>query len=130
MSVARVTEIISSSKNNFEDAVEKGINRAVKTLKNVEGRVGQEPEGRTLSSSSGHSMSSRRQTGNEPAARKPMRRLEIKYAVSYGHWLLRFLFSDAAVTDCLMWPISTRVNKPENDDPAIMQPVELATDAA
>jgi flavin-binding protein dodecin len=45
MSVARVTEIISSSKNNFEDAVEKGINRAVKTLKNVEGRVGQEPEG-------------------------------------------------------------------------------------
>jgi len=37
MSVARVTEIISSSKKNFEDAVEKGINRAVKTLKNVEG---------------------------------------------------------------------------------------------
>jgi flavin-binding protein dodecin len=37
MSVARVTEIISSSKENFEDAVEKGINRAVKTLKNVEG---------------------------------------------------------------------------------------------
>ena len=37
MSVPRVTEIISSSKNNFEDAVEKGINRAVKTLKNVEG---------------------------------------------------------------------------------------------
>jgi flavin-binding protein dodecin len=37
MSVARVTEIISSSKTNFEDAVEKGINRAVKTLKNVEG---------------------------------------------------------------------------------------------
>ena len=37
MSVARVTEIISSSKRSFEDAVEKGINRAVKTLKNVEG---------------------------------------------------------------------------------------------
>ena len=37
MSVARVTEIISSSKKNFEDAVQKGINRAVKTLKNVEG---------------------------------------------------------------------------------------------
>jgi flavin-binding protein dodecin len=37
MSVARVTEIISSSKNSFEDAIEKGIDRAVKTLKNVEG---------------------------------------------------------------------------------------------
>lgn len=37
MSVARVTEIISSSKKSFEDAVEKGIARAVKTLKNVEG---------------------------------------------------------------------------------------------
>lgn len=37
MSVARVTEIISSSKTSFEDAVESGIARAVKTLKNVEG---------------------------------------------------------------------------------------------
>jgi len=37
MSVARVTEIISSSKKSFEDAIEKGINRAVRTLKNVEG---------------------------------------------------------------------------------------------
>jgi dodecin len=37
MSVARVTEIISSSTKSFEDAVEKGIARAVKTLKNVEG---------------------------------------------------------------------------------------------
>ena len=37
MSVARVTEITSSSKKSFEDAVEKGIDRAVKTLKNVEG---------------------------------------------------------------------------------------------
>jgi dodecin len=36
MSVARVTEIISSSKKSFE-AIEKGINRAAKTLKNVEG---------------------------------------------------------------------------------------------
>jgi putative SOS response-associated peptidase YedK len=24
-----------------------------------------------------------------------------------------------------MWPISTRVNKPENDDPSILQPIEL-----
>jgi flavin-binding protein dodecin len=37
MSVARVTEIISSSNKSFEDAVEKGVVRAVKTLKNVEG---------------------------------------------------------------------------------------------
>jgi flavin-binding protein dodecin len=37
MSVARVTEITSSSKKSFEDALEKGIARAVKTLKNVEG---------------------------------------------------------------------------------------------
>jgi putative SOS response-associated peptidase YedK len=28
-----------------------------------------------------------------------------------------------------MWPISTRVNKPENDDPSIIEPIELASDA-
>ncbi|KQZ29307.1 hypothetical protein ASD50_18140 [Mesorhizobium sp. Root552] len=37
MSVARVTEISSSSKKGFQDAIEKGIARAAKTLKNVEG---------------------------------------------------------------------------------------------
>ena len=37
MSVARVTEITSSSKKSFQDAIEKGIQRASKTLKNVEG---------------------------------------------------------------------------------------------
>lgn len=37
MAVARVTEIISASKESFQDAVEKGIKRANKTLKNVEG---------------------------------------------------------------------------------------------
>ncbi len=37
MAVARVTEIISSSKKSFDDAVEKGVERASKTLKNVEG---------------------------------------------------------------------------------------------
>ena len=26
-----------------------------------------------------------------------------------------------------IWPISTRVNKPENDDPSIVKPIELAT---
>src|SRR5262249_50301725 len=29
-----------------------------------------------------------------------------------------------------MWPISTRVNKPENDDPSIIEPIEPATDVA
>ena len=37
MPVARVTEIISSSNKSFEDAIQTGIERAVKTLKNVEG---------------------------------------------------------------------------------------------
>jgi flavin-binding protein dodecin len=36
-SVARVTEIIASSKKSFDDAVENGVKRAVKTLKNVAG---------------------------------------------------------------------------------------------
>lgn len=36
MSVARVTEIIASSKKSFEDAVEEGVKRASETLKNVE----------------------------------------------------------------------------------------------
>jgi putative SOS response-associated peptidase YedK len=26
-----------------------------------------------------------------------------------------------------MWPISTRVNKPENDDPSIVEPIGLST---
>lgn len=37
MSVARVTELISASPNSFEDAIQTGVKRAVKTLKNVEG---------------------------------------------------------------------------------------------
>ena len=35
MSIAKVTEIISSSKKSFEDAVENGIDRACKTLDDV-----------------------------------------------------------------------------------------------
>jgi len=35
MSVARVTEIISSSSKSFDNAVEAGIKRANKTLQNV-----------------------------------------------------------------------------------------------
>lgn len=37
MSVARVTEITASSQKSFEDALQSGIARASKTLKNVEG---------------------------------------------------------------------------------------------
>ena len=37
MSVAKVTEIIASSPESFDDAVRKGIKRADKTLKNVRG---------------------------------------------------------------------------------------------
>jgi len=37
MTIARVTEISSSSKKSFEDAVESGVERACKTLKNVTG---------------------------------------------------------------------------------------------
>jgi flavin-binding protein dodecin len=37
MAVARVTEIIAGSKKSFQDAVEQGIARASKTLKNIEG---------------------------------------------------------------------------------------------
>ena len=29
-----------------------------------------------------------------------------------------------------MWPISTRVNKPENDDAAILDPIKLTTEVA
>jgi len=35
MSVAKVTEIISSSTKGFDDAVEKGVKRASKTLNDV-----------------------------------------------------------------------------------------------
>lgn len=37
MTIARVTEISASSKKSFEDAVERGVVRACKTLKNVTG---------------------------------------------------------------------------------------------
>ena len=37
MSVARVTEIIASSKDGFDDAVAKGVKRASNTLQNITG---------------------------------------------------------------------------------------------
>ena len=37
MSVARVTEVISSSSKSFENAIDRGVKRASKTLNNVTG---------------------------------------------------------------------------------------------
>ena len=37
MTVARVTEISSTSDQSFEDAINVGVNRATSTLRNVEG---------------------------------------------------------------------------------------------
>jgi len=37
MSISRTTEIKSSSTTSFDDAMKKGIARALKTLKNVKG---------------------------------------------------------------------------------------------
>ncbi|HXE80953.1 MAG TPA: dodecin family protein [Vicinamibacterales bacterium] len=35
MSVAKVTEISATSKTSFEDAIQQGLNRASKTLRNI-----------------------------------------------------------------------------------------------
>ncbi len=37
MSIAKVTEVISSSHKSFDDAIESGVERASKTLKGVSG---------------------------------------------------------------------------------------------
>ncbi|WP_349642964.1 dodecin family protein [Afipia massiliensis] len=37
MSVARVTGLIAASPKSFEDAIQAGVKRVVKTLKNVKG---------------------------------------------------------------------------------------------
>ncbi len=44
MSVARVTEIKSSSKKSFDDAIKTGVSRATKTLKNVKSAWVQDQE--------------------------------------------------------------------------------------
>ena len=44
MTVARVTEITAASDKSFEDAIKTGIDRAVKTLKNVRGAWIQDQE--------------------------------------------------------------------------------------
>jgi putative SOS response-associated peptidase YedK len=53
----------------------------------------------------------------------------------YGRWLgeepdPRDLMRPFPAELMRMWPISTRVNKPENDDPSIVEPIELAVDVA
>ena len=53
----------------------------------------------------------------------------------YARWLgeepdPRDLMRPFPAEQMRMWPISTRVNKPENDNPSIVEPIELATDAA
>jgi len=37
MAIAKVTEVISSSKKSFDDAIENGVERAGKTLKGITG---------------------------------------------------------------------------------------------
>jgi flavin-binding protein dodecin len=37
MSVAKVTEITAASKKSFEDAIQKGLKRAAKTLEGIRG---------------------------------------------------------------------------------------------
>ena len=53
----------------------------------------------------------------------------------YARWLSeepdpRDLMCPFPAAPMRMWPISTRVNKPENDDAAIVEPTEVATDVA
>ena len=45
MSVARVTEITAESKKGFDDAIEEGVKRANKTLKNLTGAWIRDQEG-------------------------------------------------------------------------------------
>jgi SOS response associated peptidase (SRAP) len=56
-------------------------------------------------------------------------------AGDYARWLSdeldpRDLLRPFPAEPMRMWPISTRVNKPENDDPSIVEPVALAGSAA
>jgi len=53
----------------------------------------------------------------------------------YARWLSdepdpRDLMRPFPAEPMRMWPISTRVNKPENDDLSIIEPIQLATSAA
>jgi putative SOS response-associated peptidase YedK len=53
----------------------------------------------------------------------------------YDHWLgeepdPRDLMKPYSAEPMRMWPISTRVNKPENNDPSIVEPIGLSTAVA
>jgi SOS response associated peptidase (SRAP) len=53
----------------------------------------------------------------------------------YDRWLgeepdLRDLMKPYSAEPMRMWPISTRVNKPENNDPSIVEPIGLSTAVA
>ena len=53
----------------------------------------------------------------------------------YARWLgeeadARDLLRPFPAAPMRMWPVSARVNKHENDDPAVVEPIEVATDAA
>jgi putative SOS response-associated peptidase YedK len=53
----------------------------------------------------------------------------------YARWLgddpdPRDLLQPFPAEPMRMWPTSTRVNKPDNDDPSILEPIKLATSAA
>jgi putative SOS response-associated peptidase YedK len=55
-------------------------------------------------------------------------------AADYARWLSddpdpRDLMRPFPTQPMRMWPLSTRVNKPENDDPSIVEPIELAKTA-
>ena len=55
-------------------------------------------------------------------------------AADYTRWLSDDpdpgdLMRPFPVNPMRMWPISTRVNKPENDDPSIVEPIALAASA-
>jgi len=55
-------------------------------------------------------------------------------AGAYDRWLStvepdpRDLFGPFRAKSMMMWPISTRVNNPANDEPEILEPVEPITD--
>jgi putative SOS response-associated peptidase YedK len=55
--------------------------------------------------------------------------------VDYAHWLgeepePRDLMRPFPAGLMRMWPISTRVNNPDNDDRSIVEPIQISTDAA
>jgi putative SOS response-associated peptidase YedK len=55
---------------------------------------------------------------------------------AYDRWLStmepdpRDLLVPSPAEPMMMWPISTRVNKPENDDPEVLEPIELTPDSS